>query len=208
MPGETTTPKADTLVQNLFRHPLSETPTDLVGSDPGDARRRGYSPSKTARVSAAAVRDEWAGWLSGAAWDLFVTLTDGGYPHPEAMLKRSRYFFSKVNDELYGKNWQRRGEGVEYVTGIELQKRGSCHTHSLARLPNHDVRDREQFSLASWQRFATSLGGFAWLEIPKSTADITAYVTKYVLKDGELVLSPNLNPWQPRTFGTSLLGGG
>ena len=161
-----------------------------------------------ARAAPGAVREAWSEWLSAAPWDLFLTLTDGGYPHPEAMLKRGRYFCSKVNDNLYGRNWLKRGLGVEFVTGVELQKRGSCHTHSLIRLPHHDVRDREQFSLARWQRFATSLGGFAWLEVPKSTADITAYVTKYVLKDGELVLSPNLNPWQPRTFGTSLLGGG
>ena len=195
-------------MQNLLSRPLSETPSVVVAGTPGSARRREDSSSKNVRAAPGTAREAWTEWLSAAPWDLFVTLTDGGYPHPETMLKRGRYFFSKVNDALYGRNWQRRGEGVEYVTGIELQKRGSCHTHSLARLPNHDVRDREQFSLASWQRFATSLGGFAWLEIPKSTADITAYVTKYVLKDGELVLSPNLNPWQPRTFGTSLLGGG
>ena len=161
-----------------------------------------------ATAPAGAVRDAWTEWLSAAPWDLFLTLTDGGYPHPETMLKRCRYLCAKVNDSLYGKHWRRRGVGIEYVTGIERQQRGSCHTHSLLRLPNHDVRDREQFSLKTWQKFATSLGGFAWLEIPRDTADITAYVTKYVLKDGELELSPNLNPWQPRTFGTSLLGAG
>ena len=121
------------------------------------------------------------------------------------MLKRTRYFCAKVNDSLYGKRWQRRGEGIEYVTGLELQKRGSCHSHSLLRLPDHDVHDREQFSLAYWQQFATRLGGYAWLQIPRETADVTAYVTKYVLKDGELVLSDNLNPWTPRTYGTSML---
>ena len=170
--------------------------------------KRGSTASTRQKVGAGAVREAWGSWLSSAPWDLFLTLTDGGYPHPEAMLKRGRYFCAKVNDRLYGKHWQRRGQGIEYVTGLELQKRGSCHTHSLLRLPNHDVRDREQFSLAYWQRFATSLGGFAWLEIPRDTADVTGYVTKYVLKDGELVLSANLNPWQPRTYGTSLLGGG
>ena len=172
------------------------------------AKRTGSTAGSRQKIGGGAVRDAWAGWLSSAPWDLFLTLTDGGYPHPEAMLKRGRYFCAKVNERLYGKHWQRRGEGIEYVTGLELQKRGSCHTHSLLRLPNHDVRDREQFSLAYWQRFATSLGGFAWLEIPRDTADVTGYVTKYVLKDGELVLSGNLNPWQPRTYGTSLLGGG
>ena len=154
------------------------------------------------------LREAWATWLSAAPWDLFLTLTDGGYPHPETMLKRVRYFVAKSNDSLYGKGWKRKALGIEHLTGIERQDRGSCHTHSLMRLPHHDVRDREQFSLARWQSFAQSLGGHAWLEIPKSTDAITAYVTKYVLKDGELVLSPNLNPWQPRTYGTSLLGGG
>ena len=115
---------------------------------------------------------------------------------------------AKMNDHLYGRGWQRRGQGVEYVVGLERQKRGSCHAHGLMRFPDHDVRDPDQLSLRYWQRFASKLGGWCWLEIPADTAAVTAYVTKYVLKDGELELSPNLNPWQPRTFGTSLLGGG
>lgn len=147
----------------------------------------------------------WGEWLSRAPWDLFVTLTDPGLSHPEAMLKRCRYLEAKVNDDLYGKGWKRKGYGIETVTGVERQRRGSVHTHALWRLPDHDASDPVQFSLAHWQRAASDLGGYAWMQAPRNTEDVTAYVTKYVLKDGELVLSPTLNPWKPQVHGVTTL---
>ena len=151
-------------------------------------------------------REAWGQWLSAAPWDVFVTLTDPGYPHPETMVKRSRYLEAKVNDSLYGRGWKRRGEGIETVTGLERQKRGSVHTHAIWRLPDHDAGDRGQFSLAHWQKFASELGGFAWLQVPRDQADVAHYVAKYVVKDGELVLGDTFNPAAPRTYGCSLLG--
>ena len=152
-----------------------------------------------------AAREKWGDWLAQEPWDLFVTLTDPGYPHPEAMVKRTRYLEAKVNDSLYGKGWKRKGQGIETVTGLERQKRGSVHTHALWRLPDHDARDRSHFSLAHWQKFASDLGGWAWLQVPNSSADVCAYVSKYVVKDGELVLGDRFNPSAPRTYACSLL---
>jgi hypothetical protein len=155
----------------------------------------------------ALARAAWAKWLSSGRWDVFVTLTDPGYPHPETMVKRCRYLEAKVNDSLYGRSWKRKGRGIETVTGLERQRRGSVHTHAIWRLPDHDASDPVQFSLRHWQRFASELGGFAWLQRPRSSADVVAYVSKYVVKDGELVLSPRLNPWVPRMFDDTLLAG-
>ena len=162
-------------------------------------------PAATPISIAASAREAWGKWLSSEPWDLFVTLTDPGFPHPETMLKRCRYFEAKVNDSLYGRGWQRKGQGIETVTGIERQRRGSVHTHAVWRLPDHDVRDRQHFSLRYWQKFASDLGGFAWLQVPRDSADVVAYVSKYVVKDGELVLSPSLNPARARTFARTLL---
>jgi hypothetical protein len=153
-------------------------------------------------------RQELGSWLASAPWDVFVTLTDPGMSHPEAMAKRARYLEAKVNDDLYGKGWKRKGLGIETVTGLELQKRGSVHAHCLWRLPDHDARDPVHFSLAHWQRFASDLGGHAWLQPPRDSEHVCGYVTKYVLKDGEILFSPTLNPWHPRHYSGTLLGGG
>jgi hypothetical protein len=162
----------------------------------------------------AASRDAWAKWLSAEKWDVFLTLTDPGLSHPEHMLKRWRYVERSINEGLYGKNFRRRNQGIETIVGLERQKRGSVHAHGLIRLPNHDARDPSQFSLAYWQAFCSKLGidkktglpaGWAMLDIPRSNDDVVAYVSKYVVKDGELVIGPNFSPNNPRSFGHTLL---
>lgn len=150
-------------------------------------------------------REAWAGWLSAAPWDVFFTLTDPGMSHPEHMAKRARYLEANINHALYGNHYRRRGQGIETVTGLERQQRGSVHAHMLMRLPDHNVRDRSQFSLGEWKRFADGLGGWSWPEIPRSQEDTVAYVTKYVVKEGDLMLGPMFNPNAPRTVAHSLL---
>jgi hypothetical protein len=139
-------------------------------------------------------RDAWSGWLALRPWDLFLTLTSDHRTHPEALHKRFRWYVHKISDELYGRSVTRRGCPIEYVNGIERHKTGWPHSHALLRLPDVDLADRAQFSLAEWQRFMTETGGWCWLSRPRSQGDVTSYVTKYVVKDGELVLSDNLSP--------------
>ena len=156
-------------------------------------------------------RDATAEWLSAQPWDLFVTLTDPGMSHPEHMTKRHRYLIHKVNDSLYGKRWTKRTAGIEYVTGLERQARGSVHIHALWRFPDHDPADALTFSRRRWQAFADNLGGIARLEPVRSQTDVVAYVTKYVLKEGDLDLSPGFNPDSPRCrahHALALRGGG
>ena len=152
-------------------------------------------------------REEWSRWLSSAPWDLFVTLTDPGMSHPEHMTKRSRYLEALMNRALYGNHHERRGQGIETVTGLERQKRGSVHSHMLVRFPDHDIRDPDQISLRYWQRKAADLGGHSYLTVPKSQNDVVDYVTKYVVKEGELVLGPMFDPNRPRSLAATLLGG-
>jgi len=148
----------------------------------------------------------WSEWLSVEKWDVFLTLTDPGLSHPEAMSKRWRYFENSVNRKLYGNNFKRRGQGIETIVGLERQIRGSVHAHGLIRLPDHDVKDPNQFSWKYWQKFATDLGGWARLDIPRSSDDVVAYVTKYVVKGGDLIIGPNFNPNQPKSIKHTLLG--
>lgn len=162
-----------------------------------------------------ASRDAWAQWLASEPWDLFVTLTDPGLSHPEHMEKRWRYVERSINESLYGKNFRRRAQGIETIVGLERQTRGSVHAHGLIRLPDHDIRDPAQFSLRYWQDFCSKLGrtrdgapgGWAMLDLPRSNEDVVAYVSKYVVKDGELIIGPNYNPNKPRTLSQTLFPG-
>lgn len=141
------------------------------------------------------IRESWAEWIGRQPWDLFVTLTSEKQTHPEAMLKRFRYCMHKASDHVYGRNWDRRQAGLQWVVGIERTKRGWPHSHGIVRFPLVDIKGpegRDVFDLGYWQRWMSETGGFAWLEIPRSAQAVVNYVAKYVAKDGELELSPNV----------------
>jgi hypothetical protein len=142
----------------------------------------------------AVVREAWTAWLAQRPWDLFLTLTSEGRTHPEALHKRFRYCVHKLSDELYGRSVTRRGTPIEYVNAIERHKSGWPHSHGLLRLPGVDLGDKAQLSLVEWQKFISGTGGWCRLEPLQKQADVVGYVTKYVTKDGELILSPNLSP--------------
>lgn len=162
-----------------------------------------------------ACRQAWIDWLCVEKWDAFVTLTDPGLSHPEHMSKRWRYLERCINESLYGKNFRRKGKGIETIVGLERQTRGSVHAHGLVRLPDHDINDPEQFPLRYWQDFASKLGyckatrkpsGFARFDLPRSQGDVVDYVTGYAVKGGEIIIGPAFRPSVPHTYGQTLLG--
>jgi hypothetical protein len=140
------------------------------------------------------VREAWTQWLGARPWDLFLTLTSDHRTHPEALAKRFRYVTHRIADEVYGRAATRRFNPIESVNGIERHKSGWPHSHALLRLPDVDLGDRAQFDLGKWQERITDTGGWCWLARPRSQGDVVSYVTKYVTKDGELILSDNLSP--------------
>ena len=146
------------------------------------------------------LRASWAGWISGQPWDLFVTLTSEKQTHPEAMLKRFRYCMNHASDHVYGRHWDKHGLGVQWLVGLERTKRGWPHSHAVCRFPIVDIRGHEGkaiFDLGYWQRWFTDTGGYAWLELPRSQQAVVNYVSKYVVKDGELSWSANCSFPQP-----------
>lgn len=136
-------------------------------------------------------REAWAEWLGMQPWDLFVTLTSEKQTHPEAMLKRWRYCANNLSTHLYGRRWEKRGLGVQWVCGLERTKQGWPHSHAVLRAPLVNARDRDQLDWSYWQNWFTNTGGFCWMEPIRSQGDVLGYVTKYVVKDGELELSAN-----------------
>ena len=140
------------------------------------------------------LRQAWTEFLSRRPWDLFLTLTPEDWTHPEALHKRWRYCRNLMSLDLYGRPRTRKRNPIEYVAGMERHKSGNPHSHILIRLPEVDLADRDRFSLAHWQARISGTGGWCWLSRPRDQADVTSYVTKYVTKDGELILSDNLQP--------------
>lgn len=140
------------------------------------------------------LRGAWSEWLSQRPWDLFLTLTSDHRTHPEALHKRFLYCVHQMSDELYGRSVTRRGTPIEYVNGIERHKSGWPHSHALLRFPGVDLADPLQLNLAAWKKRIDETGGFSWPSRPRQQGDVVSYVTKYVTKDGELVLSDNLSP--------------
>lgn len=144
------------------------------------------------------LRSTWGEWIAGQPWDLFLTMTHdprGGHKtHPEAMLKRFRYCSNKISDHVYGRHWDRRGLGVQWLVGVERHQSWSPHLHGLLRFPLVDIRGAEGkaiFDLAYWQKWTTATGGFCRLDLPRSNLAVVTYVSKYVVKDGELHWSDN-----------------
>lgn len=94
-----------------------------------------------------------------------------------------------------------------WIAGIERQRRGALHAHVLLRVPGW-LATMDPWSLIwAWYlpdvvwRVATrrtfwddedgqrKARGYAFIERPQSQGDVAGYVSKYVCKGGELVIS-------------------
>jgi hypothetical protein len=112
------------------------------------------------------------------------------------MFKRFRYCMNKASDHVYGPRWSTRGTGLQWVAGLERTKQGWPHSHAVVKFPGVSIAGpdgRSIFDLGYWQKWMTNTGGFSWLQIPRSSQAVVQYVTKYVVKDGELELSRGLD---------------
>lgn len=154
------------------------------------------------------LRSEWGEWISRQSWDLFVTMTPDKQTHPEALLKRYRYCMNKASDHVYGNNWRPRGLGLQWLVGMERFKSGWPHCHAVVRFPLVSIKGEEGrniFDLGYWQKWMTETGGFVRLDQPRSEKAVVQYVTKYVVKDGELHWSDNCEFPRPSGLQSTIL---
>jgi hypothetical protein len=101
--------------------------------------------------------------------------------HPESVEKRLRLFISMVNRELYGPRWHKKGLGVQWVRPLEYQRRGVIHYHALAA-------GVQELRRLTWMDIWQELAGYARIEPIRDRAAVPRYVSKYVVKGGELDL--------------------
>lgn len=160
------------------------------------------------------LRDQWVCLLSRYRWDWFCTFTFRTQAHPETASKSFRFWVAKLNRSLYGRNWYKHPDrSVVWVRALEWQRRNVIHYHALLASP--EVADLNQIARRSiWAKEWNALGrddptkktsgtgpGFALIERARNEIAVNAYISKYVIKGGEIDVSPNLYAVQPEQQG-------
>ena len=64
-------------------------------------------------------------------WGWWCTLTFRGNPSSDYANKLFRCWMHKLNRKTFGNNYYKRGEGLRWIRGTELQKREAVHFHVL-----------------------------------------------------------------------------
>jgi len=136
----------------------------------------------TARRSETAGFGSWSGGSGSGSVFTFRDLV-----HPEAADKRFRVLLSQANRVLYGHRWHKKGEGIRWVRALEYQKRDVIHYHALMA----GVQDLRRLT---WMDRWHELAGYARIESIESAAAVARYVSKYVVKGGEIDLGGPLVP--------------
>lgn len=141
----------------------------------------------------------YAEMLCRRSWHWFATLTfrpshegRSGGMHPEKADKAFRVLVSKINRHLYGTRWYKRPETqLCWARGQEFHKSGRIHFHALLADPTKDLNDLTR--RMDWVDWWYREFGIARIEAPESQEHVARYVSKYVVKDGEIDFSPNFD---------------
>ena len=94
---------------------------------------------------------------------------------------------------MYGQSYHRKGVGVYWVLALEYQKRGAIHFHALI---GADVNLNQVLSRKDQESRWDKLAGFSRIApIDDRLAAVTNYLSKYVVKGGEIEVSETLKNW-------------
>lgn len=146
------------------------------------------------------LQEAWIALLEPFGFQWFCTLTFELNVHPESGLKKFKRFTNEINRALYGRRWMKTNQGgIHWVVALERQKRGVIHFHALMGAHEDlNVVARRLSWMDRWQ----VLAGFARIEPIRDNTAVRRYVTKYVVKGGDIEFSQNLRqPQQLDLFG-------
>ena len=132
--------------------------------------------------------------LNGA-WLDFLTLLESQYGqfewfghftfkeplHPEQANKRWLRFVRQINRKLYGRRFGDHRQGVTWVRGQENQKRDAIHYHGF--FGNGVKKLRRLDFVDIWQDVCE---GYCRIWSYDGRMNAKEYVTKYVIKEGEI----------------------
>lgn len=125
----------------------------------------------------------WAEFLDEWPWDWFTTHTFRHEIYPEAANKVWNRWIHQLNRHVFGVRYTNRPhDGVTWARGLEYQRRGVIHFHALlGRIPSTTRR-------LDWMDKWTKLAGYARIQPYDPTRGARYYLSKYVLKGGEIDL--------------------
>ena len=128
------------------------------------------------------LQNSYADFVMGLAqWKSFITLTFRDPVGPDVAYAKYRSMVALLNRRLFGKSYTRKvGHSYfSYCLGMEFQRRDVIHFHVLVDGPV------DYQLIQSWWNAAA---GFVWIDKIDQVAACVSYVTKYMVKDGELLL--------------------
>lgn len=133
------------------------------------------------RVLSRAAQDGGLEFWGRREWRSMMTLTfekETGY---DVAVDRFRKLIKYMNIELFGKSYGHKiGHSYfSYLMGVEYQSRGVIHFHALVDRPINYVLVHSM-----WK--GRMRCGYAWIESVRDRQHSLAYVTKYILKDGDI----------------------
>jgi len=128
------------------------------------------------------LKNSYADFVMGlASWKSFITLTFKDPVGPDVAYAKYRSLVALLNRRLFGKHYsQKVGHSYfSYCLGMEFQRRDVIHFHVIVDKPI-------DFQLIhTWWN---AVAGFAWITPVEDITAVVSYVTKYMVKDGELLL--------------------
>jgi hypothetical protein len=145
------------------------------------------APASATPIDRQALRDAWIALLGRWEWEWFATFTFREPVHPEAADKKFRVLISQANRVLYGHRWHKKGEGIRWVRALEYQKCDVIHYHALMA----GVQDLRRLT---WMDKWYDMAGIARIEKIDAKDAVVRYVSKYVVKGGEIDLGGPLQP--------------
>jgi hypothetical protein len=122
-----------------------------------------------------------------AFWPVMATLTFRDPVGPDPAMARWRSLVRVLNESVFGSHYTQKVKHsyFSYLMGIEFQRRDVVHFHALISRP-------VDFGLI--HRWWNKAAGFAWVSQVRDRVASLNYVTKYVLKGGEVLSYRSMKP--------------
>lgn len=127
------------------------------------------------------ITDAWSGWITAQRdWSSFISLTFKNEVSQSGALGAWGRLLRTLNKEVVGKHYTRivHHSYFSYCLGLERQTRGVLHIHGIVDRPI-------DFELL--HRYWNAAGGWAWIDRINDRQGAAEYLTKYVVKGGEIM---------------------
>jgi len=125
--------------------------------------------------------DAWVDWIADQrAWSSFISLTFKNEVSQVGALGTWGRLLRTLNKEVVGKNYTRivHHSYFSYCLGLERQTRGVLHIHGIVDRP-------VDFGLI--HSYWNAAAGWAWIDPINDRQGAAEYLTKYVMKGGEIM---------------------